>query len=96
MKINAASKSAFPHSCALLISGFVCGRRVFGAAHDLTECDSNSYSYRYANEHTQCDAYSQANAHCQAERITEVSFHSSPTPVAYAYEKEIHYSIRRP
>jgi len=70
----------------------VCSRRVFGAAHDLTECDS----YSYANEHTQCDAYSQANAHCQSERITAVSSHSSPTPVAYAYEKEIHYSIRRP
>ena len=92
MKINAASKSAFPNSCALLISGLFVVAVFFGAAHDLTECDS----YSYANEHTQCDAYSQANAHCQSERITAVSSHSSPTPVAYAYEKEIHYSIRRP
>ena len=94
MKINAASKSAFPKFVCIADLWVVCSRRVFGAAHDLTECDSNSYSY--ANEHTQRDAYCQANAHCQAERITKVSSHSSPTHVAYAYEKEIHYSIRCP
>ena len=52
--------------------------------YDHTECNADSYSY----------PYTQTNAYLQAQHNTKGTAHPAAAPLAFAYEKETHCTIR--